>query len=73
MYSVQSLCYASKLSGRPSLHQLPTHDATRVERRLRPNTLSAGAVRMPTYSAVRLHLQVHKKKEGCNIKMETDA
>ncbi|EYC22733.1 hypothetical protein Y032_0016g2919 [Ancylostoma ceylanicum] len=59
------------LSGRPSLHQLQ-RDAIRVERRLQPNTPSAGAGRTPTYSAVRLYLQVQKKKEACNRKVKTD-
>ncbi|EYB90238.1 hypothetical protein Y032_0222g2623 [Ancylostoma ceylanicum] len=53
--------HATKLSGRPSLQQL-RGDATRVERRLRPNTPSAGADRTPTYSEVRLYLRVQKKK-----------
>ncbi|EYC41351.1 hypothetical protein Y032_0572g138 [Ancylostoma ceylanicum] len=56
------------LSGRPCLHQLQ-RDATRVERRLRPNTPSAGAGRTPSNSGVRLYLHV-QKKEACNMKLE---
>ncbi|EYC26871.1 hypothetical protein Y032_0009g399 [Ancylostoma ceylanicum] len=66
-----SLCYAAKLSGLPSLHQLQ-RDATRVERRLRPYMPSSGTDRTPTYSAFRLYLQVKQKKEECNVKLEID-
>ncbi|EYC01624.1 hypothetical protein Y032_0105g3659 [Ancylostoma ceylanicum] len=66
-----SLCYAAKLSGRLSLYKLPC-DATRVERRLRPNTPSAGAGSYPPCLQDRLHIQVQKKKEAYNMKLEID-
>ncbi|EYC01189.1 hypothetical protein Y032_0109g111 [Ancylostoma ceylanicum] len=47
--AMSSLHYAASVSGRTIIFRL-LRNTTRVERRLRPNTPSAGAGRMPTYS-----------------------
>ncbi|EYC01240.1 hypothetical protein Y032_0109g88 [Ancylostoma ceylanicum] len=79
------LCYATKLTGRPFLHQLQ-RDPTRVERRLPPNTPSADAGVVGPHIRQLAFISKCKKEEGslqhesgdrrleveCLLRMQTD-